>query len=52
MNPRLDLMARLEKAVEEKWEGGVVDGYVRGELGLSEEEVNAVKKSLSCGTGA
>ncbi len=52
MYGRLDLMAQLEKAVAEKWYGGVVDGYVRGKLGLSEDEVKAVKKSLRGGTGA
>lgn len=38
--------------MEEKWDGGVVGGYVRGELGLSEEEVKAVKKNLRDETGA
>ena len=52
MVDRLDLMAQLEKAVAAKWDGGVVDGYMRCELGLSDEEVKAVKNSLRGETGA
>ena len=38
-------MARLKKAVEEQWEGGV-EGYVKKELGLNEDAAQAVKMGL------
>ena len=38
-------MARFKDAVEEKWQGGV-EGYARTELGLTNEEVQAVKRAL------
>ena len=46
------MMTQLKKAVEERWRGGVVDGYVRGKLGLSEEEVQAVRSGLRGESGS
>ena len=38
-------MGQMKEAVAASWEGGV-DGYVKNELGLTDEEIARVKKAL------